>query len=490
MPLISLELPPGQYRNGTDYQARGRWRDANLVRWHDGVLRPIGGWLAWSSSSVTGVARGAHAWRDNSSNVFLATGTADSLLVFTSPDTLGTLTPGSLSAGNADADTASGYGQGNYGNGYYGNLLAGPAAEATVWSLDNWGENLIACNAADGKIYEWTPPTASAISAVSNAPTGCLGILVTNERILMAFGASSNPRKVAWSDQEDNTTWTADATNQAGDFELQTDGQIMQGIKARGQVLVLTDNDAHTATYVGPNDVFSFERVGGFCGAISRASAVTVDRGTFWMGNEDFFSFNGQVEQVPCEVADYVFSDMNRGQRTKIWATVNADWSEIWWFYPSAVSTEIDRYVAYNYAENHWMTGELDRTAGVPIGGFPSPIWIDSGGTPYVQETGTAHGSETPYAETGPISIGEGDHTMTAVHLYPDEQSEGEVTATFKARGYPNAAETEHGPYTLTAPTSVRFTGRQVRMKVTDNTDGDWRVGVMRLEARQRGKRG
>lgn len=459
------------------------------MRWHDNVLRPIGGWLSWSGTTITGVARGAHAWRDNSSNVYLATGTADSLLVYTDSDTQGTLTPSGLTTGNEDAIAVGGYGTGNYGASAYGNLVAGIASEATAWSLDNWGENLIACNAQDGKIYEWTPPTAAALTAVSNAPTGCLGILVTNERILMAFGASSNPRKVAWSDQEDNTTWTADATNQAGDFELQTDGQIMQGVRARGVVLILTDNDAHSATYVGPNDVYSFERVGGFCGAISRQSAVTVDRGTFWMGNEDFFVYTGQVEQVPCEVSDYVFGDMNRGQRTKIWATVNADWSEIWWFYPSEASTEIDRYVAYNYQENTWMTGDLDRTAGVALGNFPDPLWIASDGEVYAHETGYDHGASTPYAETGPISLGDGEQVMSAVKMYPDEDTQGEVTATFKTRFYPNDSETSHGPYTMADPTSVRFTGRQIRMRVTDNTSGDWRVGTMRVDVRERGKR-
>lgn len=492
--LLPIDLPPGQYRNGTEFQSQGRWRDANLVRWHDKVLRPVGGWLAWGDGTISGVARGAHSWRDNSSNFYMATGTHNGLFVFTDQDTVGTLTPASLTAGQVDAagsySGAGAYGAGTYGSSFFGSLVLGQnSSEATVWSLGNWGENLIACNAADGKIYEWSPPTAGALSAVTNAPTDCLGIIVTEQRILMALGASGNPRQLAWSDQEDNTVWAASATNQAGDFELQTTGQIMCAQNARGQIIILTDTDAHTATYVGPNDVYSIERVGTACGAISRAGAITVDPGTFWIGDQDFFVFNGQVNQVPCDVADYLFSDMNRNQITKIWATSNSEWSEIWWFYPSADSVEVNRYVAFNYQEGTWMTGDMNRTAGVGRGVFPRPLWIDTGGQAYTHETGRAHGGETPFAETGPIDLGEGDAVFSAVKMYPDEQSQGEVTATFKTRFYPNGTEREYGPYTMSAPTNIRLTGRQMRMRVSANVEEDWRVGVPRIDVRERGRR-
>jgi hypothetical protein len=195
------------------------------------------------------------------------------------------------------------------------------------------------------------------------------------------------------------------------------------------------------------------------------------------------------VNQVPCEVADYVFSDMNRNQVTKIWAASNSEWSEIWWFYPSADSVEINRYVAYNYNEGTWATGSTDRTAGVGRGVFPKPLWIDVDGQAYIHETGYAHGGETPFAETGPIDLGEGDTVLSAVKMYPDEQSQGEVTATFKTRFYPNGTEREYGPYTMAAPTNIRFTGRQMRMRVSADADEDWRVGVPRIDVRERGRR-
>ena len=168
---------------------------------------------------------------------------------------------------------------------------------------------------------------------------------------------------------------------------------------------------------------------------------------------------------------------------------VNSSWNEIWWFYPSADSTECDRYVAYDFVENIWITGEMDRTAGVDRGVFRYPMFIASDGTLYEHEIGYDYGVSTPYAETGPISIGVGDSLMNVVELTPDEKTQGDVSATFKTRFYPNGAESEYGPFSMSNPTSVRFQGRQVRMRVEGSVATDWRVGIMRLDARQGGRR-
>jgi hypothetical protein len=175
---------------------------------------------------------------------------------------------------------------------------------------------------------------------------------------------------------------------------------------------------------------------------------------------------------------------MNRDQSSKISCTVNSSWNEIWWFYPSKNSSECDRYVAYDFAENIWMTGTMDRTAGIDRGVFRFPMFIASDGTLYEHEIGYNYGSET-----GPIAIGVGENIMNVVELIPDEKTQGDVNAKFKTRFYPNAEEREYGPFTMSNPTSVRFQGRQVRMRVEGVEDADWRVGVMRLDARQGGRR-
>ena len=333
-------------------------------------------------------------------------------------------------------------------------------------------------------------------AAISNAPIDCLGLVVTEERFLFALGGRfpaesyANPRKVYWCDQEDNTTWTAATTNQAGSQELQTSGMIMQGLRTRGQTLIITDIDAHVARYVGSPFIFGFERVGTACGAISRKAAVDVDMGAFWMGQRGFFTFQGNtVQQLPCAVHDYVFDDFERSQQSQIWAWSNVEYGEIWWFYPSSNSQEVDRYVAYNYNDNYWITGNLSRTAGVPRGVFKHPLLIATNKTVYEHESSLSYDGADVFAETGPISLGNGDQTMNVMQLIPDEKTQGEVSLKFKTRFYPNDTETTHGPYTPANPTGVRFAGRQFRMRVDGTAGKDWRVGNMRVDAFPAGKR-
>ncbi len=209
------------------------------------------------------------------------------------------------------------------------------------------------------------------------------------------------------------------------------------------------------------------------------------------MGRESFYRYlGGAVEPLPCEVEDYVFSDINLDQISKAHAVTNARFNEVWWFYCSASSTEIDRYVAYDSNQNIWSIGEMDRTAAVDAGAARYPVWFDSDGDGYQHEIAAfSWGSSSIFAETGPISMGVGENTFSVTELLPDEKTQGDVTATFKTRMHPNDTEREYGPYTMTNPTSVRFTGRQIRMRVDAVEAADWRVGIPRLRTASRGRR-
>lgn len=637
MALIPLKIPAGMFRNGTEYEASGRWRDGNLVRWLGTSLRPIGGWVERLASATTAAPRGMHTWLESNGSRWIALGTHDELRVVTSGGISYDVTPGNLTPGYEDAQILTGYGYGLYGSGFYGTErldVSNPTA-ATTWSLDNFGDTLVACSDADGVAYQWngnvtdgaeiitngafdtnsdwtlgagwqirTTPgpfvnvayvsgtvtththleqsglslvagqryrvkfkvsglgggttmsvdvghsfgaageekfldidvsnnfpntlplqeftfTATETNAncsirfksnqvggndyfvdnvslkpmpmaqaISNSPTGNLGIIVTEERFLFCLGAGGDPRTIDWSDQEDITSWTPTSTNQAGSQVLQTSGRIMGAQRGRGQMLILTDIDMHRMTFVGAPFIYSTERVGTNCGLVARKAVATSDAGTFWMGQKSFFLYNGSsVQELDCEVKDYVFGDINRSQISKCWATTVGQHSEIWWFYCSSGSNEIDRYVSFDYRQGYWTTGDLSRTCGVDRGVFRHPIIAASGGAIYDHEFGLDFEGATAFAETGPFSIGAGDNIARITKLIPDEATQGDVTATFKTRLYPNGAETSHGPFDMANPTSVRFSGRQARMRVEAARPADWRVGVMRVDATQGGRR-
>ena len=489
MPLIPLKIPAGVYANGTDYQSSGRWHDSNLIRWSEGVMSPIGG---WSQRVVMDDSppRGVLGWRDLSGDRWLAAGTADKLIVATAAGVTTDITPAGLTVGSADATLNTGYGGGFYGTGTYGTPRpdTGAGTPATTWSLDNWGEYLVACSDADGKIYQWTLNTANDAVVIGTAPVNNVGIVVTDERFLFALGAGGNYRKVQWSDREDNTVWTPLATNEAGDFELQTSGTIQLGIRARGQTLILTDTDAHVASYSGPPFVYGFERVGSACGAISRKAAAVIDGGVIWMSGSGFHRYaGGAVESIPCEVSDLVFGRLNTAQASKVAAVTNAANNEVWFFYPSGV--EVDSYVVYNFKENHWAVGSLSRTAGIDRGVFSRPIWFGANGVAYTHEIGADWGGATPYAESGPIELPQGEQIVSVVELIPDEKTQGDTTVTFKTKFHPNDIERSYGPYTMGNPTSTRFTGRQIAMRVTGAAASVWQWGIPRIDVRAGGRR-
>jgi hypothetical protein len=490
---IPLKLPPGIYRNGTEYQAAGRWYDANLVRWYENTLRPMGGWRKRSASQMTGLCRSFITWRDNTANRWIAAGTQSKLYAMNEGGTLKEITPSGITAGIADATLKTGYGYSSYGSYAYGVARPdlGGIAPATTWSLDTWGEYLVACSSADGKLYEWqlgfTTPTLA--TAITNAPTGNKALLVTAERILFALGAGGNPRKVQWSDQEDNTVWTPLATNQAGDYELATPGSLMAGKRVKGVNLLFTDVDVHTANYIGAPFIYGFEKAGSGCGLISAQAVAAIDTAAIWMSKSGFWTYDGYVKPLPSDVSDYVFTNMNFNQASKVYAVHNSQFGEIWWYYPSSGSNENDSYVTYNYRENHWNIGSLARTAGTDAGVFTNPLLVSSDGYIYEHEVGFAYDSASVFAESGPVQLGNGDNIMKVREVVPDEQSLGEAVVSFKTRLYPTGTQSTFGPFSAANPTSVRFSGRQVNMVVTGAVLADWRVGVFRLDAVAGGKR-
>lgn len=494
---LPLRLGPGFYANGTRYEAKGRWVSGNLVRWRDGALQPVGGWilardLTGGEIDAVGFPRGSNSWLTNDAKGYIIVGTTglDSRLYVFASGVLTDITPAGLVDGAADGSTLTGsgnFGEGGYGDGPYGGAsLAGIFLDADTWSLDNFGELPIACLTSDGKLYSWDLNTANDAVQITNSPTSCQGLVVTPERFIFALGAGGDPRLVAWASQETMTTWTPSASNSAGDFPLQTNGRIVCGRRTARETLIWTDADLWGAVYVGGRFIYAFTQRGDNCGIIGPNAVCIRDGAAYWMGDGEFFRYDGAVRPLPCEVSDYVFSDFNRDQRSKVCAVPMA-FGDIFWFYASASQSgkENDRYVAFHPRGNpgYWTFGTLDRAAGVGAGVFADPQLWDSNGKLYTHETGNSRGGQVPFVESGPLELGEGDRVLRVQWLIPDERTLGQVEATLYASFSPMETETVYGPYLLSVKTAVRATGRQFRIRLDESAEGedqDWRVGAFR----------
>lgn len=495
MAFAKLELPPGVVRRGTIYETQGRWYDSHLVRWHEGAMGPVGGWAQRLTTPMSGKCRALVTWRDDSSVRWIGAGTNTKLYAGTqSVSALSDITPAGLVTGSADASAAGGYGSLDYGEGLYGTprLDTSVIQEAAVWTLDTFGQYLVACLSDDGRIFQWQLNIANPATALGgSSPTACRGIVTTPERFLFALGAGGNKRMVQWPDQESLTVWAPSLTNQAGSIELATQGHLMCGRRLRGVTLLWTDLDVHVANYVGLRYVYSIQRAGENCGVISKGAVAIADTRAFWMSKDGFFVSEGAVvTPLQCDVYEAVFGDMNPIQASKITAVPQSGKDEIWWFYPSAASTENDRAVVFNYAEGHWALHQFSRLSGHDRGVFNNPIMADSSGYLWDHETGyTYSGASSPYAESGPMEIGDGDRLTKVRGLVPDEKTQGDVQVRFYARDWPNSAEVTYGPYSMAAPVDLRFQARQARMRVTGVVAGGWRWGVPRLDVVEGGRR-
>lgn len=458
-------------------------------------MMPVGGWRVRNDTPVAGVPRSTLAWRANDGTRRLAVGTNTKLYSLLSGSTVVDITPSGFVPGPADGNDNTGFGSLEYGSYAYGTPRPdiSPVTEATTWSLDTWGEFLVACSTSDGKLYEWelddTAPATPAAQLL-NSPENCSGLSVTDERSIFALGAEGDPRRIDWCDLENNTSWTPSSTSLAGSVTLTTAGSIMCARRINGRQLILTDVDAHVATYEGLPFVYRFEIAGSNCGIVSRQAVAVLDNLAVWMGARGFFIYDGYVKPLPSDVEDYVFSDLNRAQRSKIVCVPNAEYGEVWWFYPSGGSNEIDRYVVWNYHENHWSIGQLSRTCGTDKNVFNYPMMWAADGYVYDHEVAFVRpGAGAVFAESGPIQIGNGDRLMHLNELIPDENTLGDVSATFIKRNYPTGDETSYGPFSLANPTSIRLNGRQINMRIDGVRDTDWRVGVMRVNGIPGGRR-
>jgi len=501
MALVPITPPAGIVKNGTEYSNSGRWVDGNLVRFQNGFLTPIKGWNKIKDTAFTGTPIGMYAYYTNDGKKVLVVGTSQKVYV-SFDGAWYDITP----SGFISESTLSplGFGAADFGEEDFGDArsTSGLAFDIAPFSFDNFGELLIFCCSSDGKIYKWDPSSPSTIaSAVTNAPVDCQAVIVSNERHVIALGAGGDPRKIAWSSRETLTTWTAAATNTAGDIQVATGGKILSAIKWQTDIVIFTDTGINRMYYLGSPFLYGVQEAGTNCKAISPRTICSAGAFLCWMGENAFFIFDGAVKEIKSDVHDYVFDNMNYDYRKVSCGGHNSNYNEFWFFFPVGDTvTKPNKYVIFNYLDNVWSIGEMDRSCWIDQGVFDYPTACDSSGNIFEQESNTVTlnnsegiGTSVPFAETSPIEIANGNSLVQCNQIIPDETANTlpGVTISFKGKFTPLGSETDFGSFTFNTDgyTDARFSARQVKMKVTGSTTQPFQVGKIRLDLKNRGKR-
>ena len=426
--------------------------------------------------------------------------------------------------------TGNGWGAGSWSRGAWGSGFSLNVSGQTlrIWSHDNFGEDLL-INVRDGGIYYWDKSSGlttravalSALSGANAAPTIAKKVLVSDrDRHVLAFGCdpenaigTQDPMLIRFSSQESVTDWAATTANTAGDLRLGSGSQIINALETRQQIVVFTDTTLYAMQYLGPPFTFGVNTLSENVTIAGPLAAIAVEDNVIWMGQEEFYIYSGAVQRLPCSVRDYVFTDMNTDQMEKITAATNTAFSEVWWFYPSANSTECDRYVVYNYQQQIWYYGTLSRTCWLDRGVESIPVAASTDHALYFHEVGFDDGSVEPalpisaYIESSQMSIGEGDQFVFLRRLIPDltfrDSTAASPTATFtlKTRNFPggNYLQTNSKDVVKTASVPVeqftdqvfvRLRGRSFAFRIdSDDLGVTWRLGSPRVEVQPDGMR-
>jgi hypothetical protein len=398
-----------------------------------------------------------------------------------------------------------GYGQGSV-------FVPQPTAAAPLWTVDHWGETLIACP-GNGPIYTWTPGLGqTSLQIITQAPTVNGGIFVAMPaQILVAWGSSiggvQQPNLVQWSDQLNYTSWTPTVTNQAGNATIPTGSRIVGAIQAPNQALIFTDIDVYAMNYLGGSGnielVFGFNKIANGAGLLASRAVGVLNSTIFWLSPGQFLSFGSNgLAPVPCPVWDEIFQDLDTSNLEKIICATNSLFDEVSWFYPSISggTGENDSYVKFNVVESAWDYGKLVRTAWQDYSAAGNPLAADSNGYLYQHEVGTtANGAPLNWSwSTGAFMIAEGNEMMFCDWMLPDWRygfinnaaSNQNVTVTVSSYRYANDNPVASLPL-VCAPTgngelSLRIRGRALQVSATGN--GFARMGNLRYRAAPDGR--
>ena len=438
-----------------------------------------------------------------------------------------------LGTGTDNAVAGLGYGAGSFtagvcaagGRGWNQPTSTGASdftSQITQWSLDNFGEDVIA-NRRGSSIYLYDtdasaiPLRATLVSGATNStPTTVNSIIVSpNDRHLICLGSNAfnttasptgtfDPMTVRWSNQEDITNWVPSLSSTAGETVLTDGTEIVGGVRSRNAINIWTDNSLWTMTFVGPPFTFQFQQLGSNCGLIAPHAATDYDGISVWMGYDNFYVFDGQVKNLDCTIRRFIFDRLNRNQKDKIFCGINSEFKEVIWLYPSTDSDECDSYVIWSPSENYWTYGSSIFTtfADKTVFGNTITTGVTAGGNNlYNNEPAgvfTENGQpQSSFIESADFDIADGNEIMFLSRIIPDfTLNDGALTFSIKTKDFPESStvrEKPQPPHTITNSTvkiDMRARGRQGRIRVSCNAaNTSWRWGSVRLAIQPDGRR-
>jgi len=425
---------------------------------------------------------------------------------------------------------ATGWGADAWGSGSWGSSSSlGGNNQLRLWTHDNFGEDLL-INVRGGSVYYWdktngTNNRAVALTDLAGAnlaPTLALQTMVSDvDRHVICFGADPlnasgtartgaiDPLFIAFSDQENVAEWEPKITNTAGSLRLSSGSQIVGAIRARQEILIWTDTALFSMSFIGQPFTFGVNLINEGVGSIGPNAMINTSKGVFWMDKKGFYNYAGSVVKLPCSVEEHVFGNINETQSYQTFGFLNKEFSEVGWFYCSAGSNTIDKYVTYNYEENVWMIGELSRTAWLDEGIFANPKATSSNYL-FDHELGNdddGNAMTNVFIESSDFDLGEGDEFQFVSRIIPDVTFNGtgstgasgqKVNLVLKKRNFPGEDLSVGATGSCTSVTTkidTRVRGRQAVLRIqSDDTDTTvtglgFKVGATRIETQPDGKR-
>ena len=396
-----------------------------------------------------------------------------------------------------------------------------------LWQHDTFGEDLI-FNIRNGPIFYWDASGGASqrgifLKDLTNAdasPIVAKQVMVSDvDRHVIAFGCNplgsnvQDPLLIRFSAQENPADWRPLTTNTAGDLRIGSGTAIVQAVETRQEILVFTDQALHSMQFIGPPYTFGINRISENITIRSPNAAVAIGDAVYWMGKDQFYVYNGNVNQLQCTVREKILRDINDDQLEKIFVGVNSGYQEIWWFYPSLNSNDVDKYVVYNYDANIWYYGTLNRTAWIDRGVTDYPVAAGTDGILYNHEyeaddqSGTSPVAIESFIQSAPIDLGDGEVFSYVRKMIPDvtfrtsTNPAPQVDFTIDAFNYNGGLQVSSDTANIVKSSSVpveqytekvdlRVRGRAISVKISSDQVGTtWRTGLNRLDIRPDGKR-